>query len=347
MLNHWYEELERNKTIRAILLDYSKAFDCVDHTLLLSKLKSLEVPNILLRWIGNFLTDRQQRVKINNTVSEWLKINGSVPQGSCLGPLLFVIMIDDLVTSDPSKLSKYMDDATASESFIKPSESVMQQSVNEISAWSKDNNLNPNPTKTKEMIIKFTQSELQLNPILLNDLEIERVDKSKLLGIIINNKLTWNDHVEYIYTKACKRLYFLTMLRRSGSDKEDLKMYYTSVIRSVLEFSCQVWSTGLTIGEQDKLESIQKRAFKIITQNEDYEVAKHELNLPTLEERRNSLCKKLFTEMQRNDHKLHHLLPPTRDIPIELRKPFKYQVPHIRTERLKKSFLYHCLLNYQ
>ncbi len=110
MRHHWHLHAENMNISRLLLLGYCKAFDLVDHNILINKLQMYGVPNILLRWIGAFLFDKRQSVRIREDISEWLDLNGSVPQGSWLGPLLYVIMLNDLHSK--CLLHKYMDDST-------------------------------------------------------------------------------------------------------------------------------------------------------------------------------------------------------------------------------------------
>ncbi len=106
---------------RVLLLDYSKAFDLVDHKILVKKLYSYNVPDFRVHCIGSFLSDRRQLVQIDQGLSDWLQVNGSVAQGSWLGPLLFVIIINDL--QDCGLLQKYMDDYTVTEEVSDPADS--------------------------------------------------------------------------------------------------------------------------------------------------------------------------------------------------------------------------------
>ncbi len=99
MLHHWHIDAENCQTSRILLLDYSKAFGLVDHNIIIAKLVAYGVPGILLRCVGSFLGDRRQRTRIGQEVSDWLHLNGSVPQGSGLGPFLYVVMINDLVAN--------------------------------------------------------------------------------------------------------------------------------------------------------------------------------------------------------------------------------------------------------
>ncbi len=122
MLHHWHLHAENMNISHVLLLGYSKAFDLVDHNILINKLQMYGVPNILLPWIGEFLSDRRQRVRIGKDISEWLHLNGSVPQGSWLGPLLYVVKLNDVHFKGLSH--KYMDDSTIIEEVIDTADSI-------------------------------------------------------------------------------------------------------------------------------------------------------------------------------------------------------------------------------
>ena len=172
MLHYWHTAAEKQNITRVLLLDYSKAFDLVDHNILIQKLQHYGVPDLLLRWLGSFLSNRQQRVRIGQEVSEWLQMNGSVPQGSWLGPFLFVVMINDLDiphNSNNTHIHKYMDDSSVSEEIKSPNESTLQQTTDHIADWSDENNTRLNAVKTKEMVISFKKKTLDIPYLKLMD----------------------------------------------------------------------------------------------------------------------------------------------------------------------------------
>ena len=203
-----------------------------------------------------------------------------------------------------------------------------------------------NPKKTKEMIINFTKDAIN-QPLIIEDEIVECVKETKLLGLWLNDKLNWNTHVDEIYAKAAKRLFLLVQLRRAGLSQDDLCKYYKACIRSVLEYSCQVFHGGLTKEQSESLESIKKRALRIINPQVSYTEALTLLNIDPLSDRRKNMCEKLFTQIQKPDHKLNVLLPPQSTTKYNLRSSKPLCLPRCRTNRFKNSFIPWCLYNLQ
>ena len=121
-----------------------------------------------------------------------------------------------------------------------------------------------NTDKTKIMEIYFGEKPLNTQPVTVNGTPIECVTVFKLLGIMINSNLSWHNHVDYICSKASTRIYFLILLKRAGISPIDIVQVYCSIVRSVLEYVCEVWHPGLTTVTNDSIERIQKRALSII-----------------------------------------------------------------------------------
>ena len=177
--------------------------------------------------------------------------------------------------------------------------------------------------------------------------EVERVDHCTLLGVQISSKLSWDGHCNKILKKANQKLFFIKQLKRAKISPTDIIATYLAVVRPVLEYACQVWHPGLTAEQHESLEKIQERAVKIANPQISYEHALLEYNIPTLKERRDTLCKKLFNEMKKEDHKLHALLPEVRDRRYATRRAYDYPLPKCHTERYKMSFIPYCLFNFQ
>ena len=149
-----------------LLIDFSKAFDHIDHQVVLNKLHDNNVPEICLNWFRGFLCGRRQRVKIGKTTSSWLCVNGGVPRGTLSGPELFRHMVSDLHTK--VKSIKYVDDTTLTEIVHKGETSKMQGALEEIHQWSLVNNLHLNLLKTKEILIDFRKNKVPISPLQIN-----------------------------------------------------------------------------------------------------------------------------------------------------------------------------------
>ena len=161
---------------------------------------------------------------------------------------------------------------------------------------------------------------------------------------MINNTHLWSDHVDYIHRKTSKRLYFLTFLKRSGLSTRHLLTYYTSIIRPVVEYACPLWHNGLTLDQSNVLESIQKRALRIIFPEKSYqESVQNSVN--TLHHRRDILCKSFFEKICTDGDRLNYLMNPgtTR----RTRHSKQYATLRCRTQRLQNSFIPYALCNYQ
>jgi hypothetical protein len=224
----------------------------------------------------------------------------------------------------------------------------MQAEIDTLHSWSNANFMNVNIKKTKEMLLGSIQTA-QLPYLQLNGQPIERVHTYKLLGLYVSDTLTWNEHISTICSKAAKRLHFLKLLKRAAMSSDDLLYYYTAVIRPVTEYACVVWHTSLTKGQTLQLESIQKRALKIIFGNNNVDVSQALNTLPSLSERRDFLTKKFFNSLLSPSSCLHDLIPEKRDINVvaKLRDARQYLPPFARTESYKKSTLVFALNNYQ
>ena len=176
--------------LRICTLDFSKAFDRIDFNILLQKLINIGIHPVLINWIANFLTDRRQRTRIGPNYSCWRPINGGVPQGTKLGPLLFLIMVNDLKVSVDSV--KFVDDTTVWEimTSAQSSTSVLQAQISECSSWVAKNNMKLKPTKTKEIRVCFSTNVTEaLPPFTIDGCIISVVSHAKLLGLIISEDL--------------------------------------------------------------------------------------------------------------------------------------------------------------
>lgn len=345
MLNLWHSIVAKGKSAHVMFLDFAKAFDRVDYHILLHKCVQLDVPPVLVQWLAAFLSNRQQRVRIGKEVSEWTSVNGGVPQGSWLGPLLFIVMINDLHTD--TSCIKYMDDTTITTVVSPSSMSNMQEVMDSTKQWIDANNMLLNSKKSKDMLISFCKILPTAQTVTIDGQSVQRVSGTKLLGVLINSNLKWDDHVNYIYKKASSRIYFLKHLKRAGLSSEELRLYYITVIRSVIEYAAPAWFTSTTTAQKERLNHIQKRALRIITPDLPQDIAEHQLNIPPLNYRLEMLCKKMFLQMCSISHPLHDLLPSQQYSKYFLRNRHSFPLPKVNSQRHKNSFVPYSLYNFQ
>lgn len=346
MLHSWNKATDGSgATVRTVLVDFKKAFDLIDHHILVDKLKSYDIPESIVLWVIDFLTCRKQRVKLgNDCYSEWGTIPSGVPQGTKLGPWLFVIMINDLKIQD-SELWKYVDDTTMSEIVERNNESNIQEKVDELTRHISIDKLTLNESKCKELRISFSKSPPDFDPITINNKQLEVVESVKLLGMHISNDLKWNSHISVIMKKANKRLYFLSQLKRSNVGSKELITFYCTCIRPVTEYGCPVFHDSLPNYLVKDIERIQKRAMRIIFPALSYDESLSVAELVPLEARRQQLTDKLFQQIISDpSHKLNTLLPPVNECQIKLRKKRLFKNQLFKTDRFRNSFITHNAL---
>ena len=324
LVHLWHKALDTpGNMVRVVMLDFAKAFDRVDHTTVLNKFAQLGLPNFLVRWLTGFLCERRQRVRLGQHLSDWSQVKAGVPQGTVLGPISFLLHINDLQTE--ANHVKYVDDSSLWEVCgADGSDSMIQVATNQAVKWSARNFMKINAEKTKEMVISFSTKPVAPPPVTINNTAIERTESFKLLGVVLSNRLDWSDHCEYLHSKCSQRLYLLVLLRRAGVPDHDILRIYTSMIRSVLEYAAPVWHTSLSQEQSERLESVQKRAFRIVYPDLSYRRALSLTGMQTLHQRREHIARGFFVQMLQPNHKLHHLLPEPRDIMYNLRTVPKY-----------------------
>ena len=258
--------IDEGKEIRVIFLDISKAFDRVWHKGLLFKLKKCGIHGRLLEWFEDYLKDRLQRVIINGKFSEWIKIIAGVPQGSVLGPLLFLIFIDDIVHSvQHAKIRLFADDTCLFlevDDRINTSE-LINVDLENIGQWSNKWLVKFAPKKTKSLIVS-NKNDTHLNPqVQLFGQFIEEVESHMYLGLRFSHNLRWNHHISDIALKTRKKLNAMTPLKYKLT-KKSLEIMYKSFVRPSMEYANVVWG-GSYDCDISKLESIQIDAIRLIT----------------------------------------------------------------------------------
>ena len=251
-----------------IYLDFAKAFDKVDHEILIQKLKNIGIEGKLLDWICDFLNNRDQVVVVDNIFSYIAKVVSGVPQGTVLGPILFLIYLNDISDClNSCDLSCFADDTRIYKAISFSEETnLLQQDLYAVSKWSNDNNMklhsdkftyvnfNLRSSKFSLANLPFFQENFQYTTSEGNSLEPEYSVKD--LGVIFNENLDWSYHISSISKKAKQKAGWVLS---AFSDRSPMvmKTLYKSLVRSHVEYCCPLW-TGLSLQQLRDLEAIQR-----------------------------------------------------------------------------------------
>ena len=266
-----------------------------------------------------------------------------MPHGTKLGPVLFVLMINDLQTKCDSY--KYVDDTCIVYTGSNSQAPNLQEAADAAYLWTIQNDMKINKRKIKELFIDFSKTRTNFPTIRIDGTDTQRVTEAKLLVITITSNLTWNVHVDEITRKGGKRLFLLLQLKRSDIPVEDLLTVYITVVRLTLEYACPVWSTSLTLDLQSDMDRVQRHAMNIIYPNTPYIEALANAHLSSLKQRRAQLCEHFFTQIEQPQHKLHKLLPKPRTTTHNTRCRTRYSLPRLKTNRTQNCFINWCLFN--
>ena len=291
IIDDWLINLENGNQVDVVYTDFEKAFDKVPHQRLLSKLKYYGVDEQLILWVEAFLCFRTQRVKINGILSESKSVLSGIPQGTVLGPLLFIIFINDLpdVCNALSKIFLFADDAKLYKCISDISDcEQLNKSCQEVFDWSEKWCMKLNIEKCKVLTIKRSKND-HFNYGFTNsndDLVLQNVDSMKDLGVIIDCELNFELHISEKVTKAYQTLGILRQ-NFSDADKFTFLLLYKTMVRSHLEYASSVWNPYKATQIMN-LEKVQKRATKLIKscKHMSYKERLNYLNLPTLKFRR-------------------------------------------------------------
>ena len=258
-LDVWTGEIDKGNNMNVLYCDFKKAFDTVPHKRLMKKIESYGIKGDVLKWIEDFLSGRKQRVCVNGKLSTWKSVTSGVPQGSVLGPLLFVIYINDLEGSVSCGVKLYADDTKIYAVVNSDEDSEeFQKQINALSQWSITWKLHFHPdkchilkigNKPDEMIYTIKSEDNNTN-------QLEESTEEKDLGVTIDNKLNFRSHCEKTAAKANK---LLGILRRNFTyiNRTNFNYLYKGLIRPKIEYAAQVYNP-IYQQEIQTIESIQE-----------------------------------------------------------------------------------------
>ena len=247
-----------------ILLDFAKAFDKVPHLRLLSKINFYGVRNSLNRWVSSFLEGRSQQVQLDGNTSTQAPVESGVPQGSVLGPLLFLLYINDLpnYVSRESTARLFADDCVLYRR-IKSDEDAhtLQKDFNGLQRWEKDWLMEFHPQKCQVMHITNKRKPIKV-PYNIHEHTLEEVDSAKYLGLNIHKTLNWNLHIDTVTKKSNNARSFLQR-NISQCPRKTKELCYNTLVRPLMEYATVIWDP-FTESNIRKLEMVQRRSARML-----------------------------------------------------------------------------------
>ena len=284
VIEEWTKIVDRRGALDVVYLDFKKAFDSVPHVRLISKLRAYGVGGNVLRWIQAFLHDRRQRVIVEGHHSGWATVSSGIPQGSILGPVLFLVFINDLPGVVKSAARLFADDTKMyREVSTNQDKDLLQTDIKLLEEWSAKWQLPFNKDKCKLMHVGSSNPGFSYQ---MEGASIAAVTNEKDLGIIIDNSLKFHEQTAAAVARANR---ILGLIKRAFSilDATTLPLLFRAMVRPHLQYANSVWGPTLRM-EQDAIERVLRRATKLVRslRNLKYEDRLQILKIPSMYYRR-------------------------------------------------------------
>ena len=349
LYNTFCQAIDSGKEVRVIFFDISKAFDRVWHKGLISKLKVCGLSDEYLLLLRDYLSERKQCVVLPGAKSDWKDVKAGVPQGSILGPLLFLVYINDIASQVNSNIRLFADDTSLYLVIDHPNNiAISANSLNEdilkISQWASQWLVTFNPNKSESMLISRKQHGHLHPPLYMDNQVITDVQNHKHLGVFLSNDCTWHTHIDYIKAKTWPKINIMRKLLYH-IDRKSLETIFLTFIRPLLEYADVIWD-NCTEYEKTELDKIQYEAARICTGATKLISLNNltkEIGWESLRQRRNKHKLILFYKMVNNHSPqyLSDLVPRTvsQQSQYNLRNTHNIQLLHARTTGYYNSFL--------
>lgn len=335
--------------IDALFIDFSKAFDRVPHNRLMLKIRHLSLDQKTTAWIQEFLNNRSQSVKLNNYISHPTRVTSGVPQGSVLGPLLFLVYINDIASNISSSIRLFADDCVVYRKITCTDDvAELQQDLTRLGEWCSKWQMEINVEKTKHLMFTNITSACY-SSYKINDSIIEKVTSFKYLGVILTSDLSWTAHIEYTTNKALKKLGLLKR-RLHFTNKDTRLRAFNSLIRPSLEYASIIWHPH-QIGLTNMLEMVQNKAARFISSSYSRYISvsllKSDLGLTTLAMRRRLTRLSFFHSLYHSNSSFaqSHIFPAPH---TSSRLDHAHKVAPIfaRTKKFQNSPLSLCIIEW-
>ena len=279
---------DKGRQVDIGILDFSKAFDVVSHRKLIAKLHHYGIRGHLSTWIQGFLVGRTQRVVVDGVASQPRDVLSGIPQGTCLGPILFLYYINDITSGIESQMRLFADDALIYRPINTAEDHhILQRDLHKLEEWAKMWDMRFNPAKCYILSVKHTDNRSS-HFYTLHGQVLKSVPNNPYLGVIFSDDMSFNTHIRKVCAKASRTLGFLNRNLKNCPQKFR-ETAYISMCRSVLEYAAPIWDPYLQ-GEVDQLERIQRKGARFVTrdfrQRSSVTSMMHDLEWEPLAERR-------------------------------------------------------------
>ena len=338
---------DKKVQVDVMVLDFSKAFDTVPHVRLLSKLEHYGITGPILNWISVFLKGREQRVLVGGAASSQTSVDSGVPQGTVLGPLLFLLHINDLPQVVSSQVRLFADDCLLYRDIrCRDDQVALQRDLDALRNWGDIWGMRFNAAKCNVLRISRSKTP-HTNFYTLGGHILDEVNQAKYLGITITNELSWSAHTDITTNKAHSTLGFLRRNLR-GCPSKLKETAYISLVRSTLEYAATVWDPELS-KDTNALEKVQRKAARFVKHDFDrfssVTSMLHNLGWKQLADRRRDLRLALLYKITHNQIAVPAeslcISKPARE--LRAKHKYKYHIPRAITTELKTFFVHRTI----